>query len=470
MLHEREARVQEPARSDADRPATPAPAPPLDAARILALQRGCGNAAVARMLSVGRDEGEPAVPEEEPIDGADDQHEPEPVDAPEEEEEEGDEAEELGRVTEPVGGGHHVVLQPVDGELRLGVASDFTQAQHIVGQLRGAGRAITGAQHARVRVIDTEIQTLQDDADDALEEARRWRKIAARLRNVVTIGYRPDRYRRLLNRIDKRHRRYPAYLAAIAQSRRARVAYIDATTAAVRAAKDAILELWAIGADFLPTHLMPLGEVFRDRAFTGDRTAYTYHQGTQGDPIPIHWYKAPLSYPRLQLPDGTIVKFPDDVHVPKSPGAPALDISVSDPPVEGWLIQKVAHNDDREGQRDLNLRLNASGVTVEKRGMFVSPPVGAAHSFDGDHVKDLGFDGRDRHDNYWPLDATINRRAFTGFNSAYVVNYLDAAGRGHARAIGGLIGKWFEVTDFLADDAPPVPQIPDAAKGGTPNT
>ena len=147
-------------------------------------------------------------------------------------------------------------------------------------------------------------------------------------------------------------------------------------------------------------------------------------------------------------------------------GTARFGVANSNFPRNGWMIQKVAHHESREGQRKFNNLLIDAGVQVEKNNEWVSPPLGEKHSFDGDHIKDLGFGGEDASDNYWPLDSTINRRAFAGYNARYLIHYHD--GQTHkTRPIGGLIGKWFRVEGFLDPNDEPFPEN-HARNGGTP--
>jgi hypothetical protein len=294
------------------------------------------------------------------------------------------------------------------------------------------------------------------------------------------------------------------YLGARADAAKAFKAYEDQAARARDLAGDTINELWKIGENYLPTHLMPVGAVFRDKPGKhGDPTKFTYHTGSDTDPIPITWYKDPADYPRLKVPvhppsvseSGSSSEMDTGaagamstgemsggaVSVEAEPAAPQYrEVSFGQPfsvggfqfgvaganePREGWLVRKTLHHETREGQKEANNALTAADVRVGSGGGgWVDDPF--RHGFDGDHVKDLGFGGTDRKDNYWPLDSVINRRAFTGYNSGYIVNYL-ADGTVKARAIGGLVGKWFRVRKFLgaADRAIPKESGKDEAGG-----
>jgi hypothetical protein len=76
-----------------------------------------------------------------------------------------------------------------------------------------------------------------------------------------------------------------------------------------------------------------------------------------------------------------------------------------------------------------------------------------AHNEDGDHVRDLGFGGTDTIDNYWPLDSVVNRLAYNGWRSLYLLNYKKKQNRaGHwllekaPLNSGTLVGKHFHMT------------------------
>ena len=116
------------------------------------------------------------------------------------------------------------------------------------------------------------------------------------------------------------------------------------------------------------------------------------------------------------------------------------------------LIQKVAHNSKRARQKALNGLINSTPnvAVIDSNGHQLDQPMGEAKNqgYDGDHVLDLGFGGRDVDNNYWPLDAGINRRGFNGYNNLYRVHYRDG-NTIKKKAIGGLVGKYFTVKGFM---------------------
>lgn len=112
-----------------------------------------------------------------------------------------------------------------------------------------------------------------------------------------------------------------------------------------------------------------------------------------------------------------------------------------------FSLNKVAHNETREGQKELNKLLNEHAL-VRRKNKWVENPLSAKGGFDGDHIKDLGFGGKDNAQNYWPLAANINRRAFNGYNSHYISQRNLVA-----KAVGGLIGKYFKVKGYMDDSS-----------------
>lgn len=448
----------EPARA----PARSAPATRGAATDALALARALGNRGYARHLQAELGEtGEglstgklPA--QEEPVTGEGPKDHSRGALAPDE----------VAAI--PLGGGHEVTARRVDGRLRLGVASDFTTVERMVAALLGDDSLLVKVERDRVRQIAAEVFRAENELDDLEADYREEQEAVAEFRRAVTepvSGFGP--YGTTRNRVNPHHPRYKKYTRARNRESAARQAWLARQESAVAFAKDKIEELWHIGSDFLPTHLMPAGEAFRDRDFTGDRGAYIYHTGANDeDAIPIVWYKAPTDYPRLQLPDGRVVEFGDSFEA----SGKKFGVAAENRPEIDRKLVKVMHHETREGQKSYNQALVDAGVRVQKGDTFVEPPLGEHHRFDGDHVTDLGFGGADEESNYWPLDSRINRRAFNGYNTRYIVNYFDLHdGKYKSRPIGGLIGKYFGVKAFLAREAGPVPAESGTAEaGGTP--
>jgi hypothetical protein len=360
------------------------------------------------------------------------------------------------------GGQHHVVLLEVNGQLRLGMRSEFTTIAQMVELMTSAQSTLSAGQKQNVREIGRDAGAMESHLA-LLKQKFDARVIKERSARSQATKQTASEYGPVRNRINMRSPHYDDYITAKAAAGEAWDKLFSYQQQALARAKDQIIELWDIGSDFLPTNLMPAGEIFRDKDFAGDLAQYIYHTGAENDPIPIVWYKAPTDYPKLRLGGKTVINFGVGFKLDTQ----NFNLAPSNRPKLDWKIQKVAHNETREGQRGLNDLLLFHDVEVEKGGNFVMPALGDRHQFDGDHVKDLGFGGLDNASNYWPLDSTINRRAFKGYNAHYIIHYKDSATGVHrSRAIGGLIGKWFIVKGFLAPADGPVPQLGTAA-GGT---
>ena len=213
-----------------------------------------------------------------------------------------------------------------------------------------------------------------------------------------------------------------------------------------------IAEAWLRFGDYLPVTLQPAGVMFQDRTdFSGDNSKLDkYHTGTQSDPIPIMWYKNPSEYPTVRY-NGNDYAFGDALNI----NGTSFQVSSSNIPTDdlNYVVQKRSHFETRANQVKFNKTFNDAGVTINGK----SNPLGNAGGFDGDHVKDLGFGGQDVADNYWPLIAEANRRAFNGYNAGYILNYVELEGTDRipkSRVIGGLIGKWFVVKGFDSQNTP----------------
>lgn len=67
--------------------------------------------------------------------------------------------------------------------------------------------------------------------------------------------------------------------------------------------------------------------------------------------------------------------------------------------------------------------------------------------YDFDHVKDLGFGGRDQVSNLWPLQNDLNRN-WGNFVYRQTVAYRDADGRPQVSTPMDLRNKWFVVNEI----------------------
>lgn len=179
-----------------------------------------------------------------------------------------------------------------------------------------------------------------------------------------------------------------------------------------------------------------------------------YQPGTEANPIPIVWYKAPTDYKKVQDHTFTDTKPSDAITYQGPKKLHTLGVAAENKPRINWKLRKTLSSGKRKNQVDFNQALIAAHFSMANK--------------DGDHTKDLGFDGEDKDNNFWPLNSTINRRAFNGYNSRYVLHYQDTTtNRVKARPIGGLIGKWFKVKSFLLPNAGPVPAEAGKKKAGT---
>ncbi len=188
--------------------------------------------------------------------------------------------------------------------------------------------------------------------------------------------------------------------------------------------------------------------------------ANTYHTGHQNDPIPIIWYKPENAYkpitpisaqgglPTLAFPGGGMI---NGLNFGLAPANRPINWTKANP------IKIVSHESDRGNQKSYNTHLKNSGYCI-----------GDDYNLDGDHVMDLGFNGQDVLNNYWPLKSEVNRRAFHGYNESYVLNYYvieHGQPVPKAKSIGGLINRYFYVKGFLKSGT--VPAESGKAKAGT---
>ncbi|HYU32640.1 MAG TPA: DUF4157 domain-containing protein [Thermoanaerobaculia bacterium] len=218
--------------------------------------------------------------------------------------------------------------------------------------------------------------------------------------------------------------------------------------------------------------------------FAGDLNSYVYHTGANNDPIPIVWYKNPATdYRDIVIPAGNAAGVaPGNYTYPNGPttanGFPVnLTVAAANRPVlnnlAAFTLQKQpigSRPDQTPNQVAANAALANAGYNLRNQHP----------QMDGDHVRDLGFGGADAVNNYWPLDEDINRRAFRGYNSNYLINFINHTkdpgqvnpnhnpnGRPTTQPIGGMAGRYFVIKDFMdaADD-----NIPDESEEETAGT
>jgi hypothetical protein len=179
------------------------------------------------------------------------------------------------------------------------------------------------------------------------------------------------------------------------------------------------------------------------------------HDGSATDPIPIHWYKPPSSYP-------------GSINIKLAPGAS----ETANAPMTGNTRVRDRSGEERRVGIDGG-NIVGSGSRVLRRA---NPRGGAAPRFatllaslgydlsargmDADHVQDLGFGGFDVPSNLWPLARGVNQRASTmgQWYSTYRIEHIDRspgqAPKGKVKPITSLRGKWFTI---IGTTYPPAP-------------
>ncbi|WP_394747657.1 eCIS core domain-containing protein [Spongiimicrobium salis] len=220
----------------------------------------------------------------------------------------------------------------------------------------------------------------------------------------------------------------------------------------------------------VPYGQIPLPEDAQvDISSVGEDILDYYHKGTSDDPIPIIWYKPATKYHAVSAyaseeqatdNDRTTTDFPGPATIYNS--GPKTHIKGSTVTIgrTGYgtqlndRIKKVRHDSKREKQRELNEILNRSGHTM-----------GKSSALDGDHIQDLGFDGKDNPNNFWPLDSTINRRGFTDY-PGYQVHVKSDDDHLFVRPIGALYGYYFVIKGFQEGDSATVPEESNTEKAG----
>lgn len=228
-----------------------------------------------------------------------------------------------------------------------------------------------------------------------------------------------------------------------------------------REARAVIVNLWDRYANVLALYLMPGSVLTRELPVVGGLDPDDYFTGASPTTaIPIIWYKPRAGYPNMK-----------DRHGNTKTMTQGADIGGGVTISSQWPItnlRKVSHDGDRSQQTAFNQLINTTAnvaVIEGASGLSLPSPMGQGplQGYDGDHVKDLGFNGNDARDNYWPLPAHINRRAFTGYNQNYRVHYREGD-EVKMKAIGGLIGKYFTIKGYMGTGGGSVP-----AESGTTN-
>lgn len=187
--------------------------------------------------------------------------------------------------------------------------------------------------------------------------------------------------------------------------------------------------------------------------FMGD-TSLTYHKGTQGDPIPVVWYKEETHYDPIKI-KGKDYTYPEGPDVQGRLKKYKIEVDPKYRYSVGSVIKNEKKQEKRTTQVDINYALKQAGANL--------------NGLDGDHVTDLGFGGIDSEKNYWPLKAEVNRRPFLGWRSTYGVNYIDQSSQYKTATLGALNGKYLKIKGFMAKNnnasIPDEGAVPDKKSG-----
>jgi Domain of unknown function (DUF4157) len=173
------------------------------------------------------------------------------------------------------------------------------------------------------------------------------------------------------------------------------------------------------------------------------------HTGTSSDPIPIHFYKEAGNYPkRIRLRVGGVLDefamtTDRTIDWRRAKSVVKVRVGVDDANIvkKDRLLERKSLNRRTGKQADYRDALKAAGFDWSPGGRHL----------DADHVLDLGFAGKDAFDNLWPLDARVNRHAYTGrWYMDYGIVYLDPAKPAETQesTLYRLVGKWFKVIGF----------------------
>ena len=127
------------------------------------------------------------------------------------------------------------------------------------------------------------------------------------------------------------------------------------------------------------------------------------HDGSHGDPIPIHWYKPPAAYHSIQI------KLSRDATT-KTTVAPTTVTTVTN----RGETHRIGVTHHPIGTGDLLHRSKTTrGGGAGRFNTLMAALDKDMRGQDADHVKDLAFGGPVAFNNLWPLDTDINQRAST---------------------------------------------------------
>lgn len=427
-------------------------------AAVVRLQRMYGNGAVARAsLGLQRQEAaskeaeeseranEEAVGAEEGFDSGDDAKgvsDAELLEDPD--------VKSIFDVKEPVtlAGETHTLFYELDeGELELGVATKWTNLSLINTRIRQriipvsatykAAWSSVGFNKKRLIGDKKKLSKKQDEIDTFTQPYTGGVRMSTR----SLLGVMNKAHRERLLKLQQQYERIRRTVDSDSAS------YVRACNAFINTAFDEYgPTVGDILAGLAPTHIAAPHATLNVAANT-----HRYHEGTAADPIPIIWYKPRNQYPTLTVnaynaagvqqnfnlayPDGGTVfdgppggnrkQYTFGVHannrVPGKVSANAYD------------LRNVKNVITRTRQQELNQIIAGLGFNMNNR--------------DGDHVRDLGFEGTDTDDNFWPLPRDVNQRALI-WRRAYRFHFKEASGGGwrlRSATIDGLPGKYFRI-------------------------
>jgi hypothetical protein len=348
---------------------------------------------------------------------------------------------------------HTLVFRVIDGEPVLGVESQWQTLLVIDERIRAVVNVMGTPYTAAWRTVDR--------ARGDVERAK------ARLKSKET------EHTRAVRRWNNASRTTPApSRAAMDQAERvlrmANTSYTGAANRFLRVAYDLFGEQVALILGALtPTHE-------KDPAAGAHYGGRRYHEGTATDPIPIIWYK-PHLYPQTITVNkvdatGNVVA---PQHVLVFPNWPATQVNYVLP--GDRTVRNVKLGVDPANQIQLGTRLFNNHRVVSRarqqqlNGVLIALGFSMA-GLDGDHVKDLGFDGNDHENNFWPLNSVINQNALV-WRRVYRIHYKqrNAAGQWElkSRPIEGLAGRYFRVKGFDPVPKPAESGQPDAGHDAT---
>ena len=162
------------------------------------------------------------------------------------------------------------------------------------------------------------------------------------------------------------------------------------------------------------------------------------HEGTDEDPIPLHWYKDPGNYPqsvRLRGDHGPLrVPMTAPTAIVVNGRTRVVGINSGNLVRTGHrLVRGTVYPRSGQPQRAFRNVLRRSEYNWTGK--------------DADHVKDLGFGGTDSFGNLWPLNAGINRRGFIWYWT-YRISYKKSPIKKSTVPLMFMRNKVFEVIGF----------------------